>query len=427
MNIMVIGGGGREHAIVRALKRSDKVSCIYALPGNGGIASEAICVPIAATDIERIEQFALDNRIDFAAVIPDDPLSLGLTDRLRSRGIRCFGPSAAAAKIESSKAYAKDLMRRYGIPTAGYAVFDDRDDAVAYALKSALPVVVKADGLALGKGVAIAQTYDEAVAAIDSMMLAHRFGDSGRTVVIEEFLCGVEASLLTFTDGVTTVAMPALMDHKRALDGDLGDNTGGMGAIAPNPHYTAAIADECMRRIVDPTVNALRAEGREFKGCLYFGLMLTADGPRVLEYNCRFGDPETQAVLPLLEGSLFDIMDAIEDGRLHEVAVSFSDKSSCCLVLASDGYPGSYHTGNPIAIRQEESPALQVFHAGTRLDNGELLTSGGRVLGVTAIADSVPDAVSAAYAAAEHISFEGKYMRSDIGSRAIDFYRKQGK
>lgn len=421
MKIMVIGGGGREHAIVKAIKKNPKVKTIYALPGNGGIATDAVCVPIGAKEIDKIAAFAKEQAVDFAVVAPDDPLAMGAVDRLHALGIPCFGPDAKAAEIESSKVFAKTLMKRYGIPTAAYEVFSEAEAALAYLKKASYPAVIKADGLALGKGVIIAQNYGEAEAAIDSIMRARKFGASGSRVVVEEFLSGPEVSVLAFTDGKTLVPMVSSMDHKRALDGDLGLNTGGMGTVAPNPYYTKKIADVCMETIFLPTIRAMAAEGRPFRGCLYFGLMLTADGPKVIEYNCRFGDPETQVVLPLLKSDLLTVMQAAEEGRLAETEVAFSEGAACCVVIASGGYPGSYEGGKAISFA--DTPALReatVYHAGTKLDGaGTLVTSGGRVLGVTAAAPSLVEAVAKAYRAAEGVSFEGAYYRKDIGARAL--------
>ena len=417
MNVMVIGSGGREHAIVHALAKSTDIDTLYCLPGNGGIASEAECVNIKATDIQGIVEFAEKNSIDFAAVIPDDPLAMGLTDVLRAKGVPCFGPSAAAARIESSKAYAKDLMRRYGIPTASYEVFSDRDKAVDHVKNSSLPIVVKADGLALGKGVIIAQTQEDAITAIDSMMLDERFGKSGKTVVIEEFLQGPEVSLLVFTDSKTYAVMPSSMDHKRSKNNDEGDNTGGMGTVSPNPFFDYEAL--CTERIIEPTIKAMIAEGTPFKGCLYFGLMITKDGPKVIEYNCRFGDPETQVVLPLLNSDLFEILRAVESETLSEIDISFKQLTSCCVVLCSDGYPGKYDTGFEISFDDGLPNDVLCYHAGTKLTDGKLVTSGGRVLGVVCVRDSLSDAVEGAYKACEHIHFKGKYMRTDIGRRAL--------
>lgn len=420
MNIMVVGGGGREHAIIKKLKESPQAGRIYALPGNGGIAADAECVPIGAMELDRITEFALGNDIDFAVVAPDDPLAAGLVDMLHEKGIRCFGPEKAAARIESSKSFAKELMKKYGIPTADYRVFDDYEQASGYIKTLArFPAVIKADGLALGKGVVIAQTLEEADAALKSMMLDGRFGKSGETVVIEEFLSGPEVSVLAFTDGKTVVPMVSSMDHKRAGDGDTGPNTGGMGTVAPNPFYTADIAAECKEKIFLPTVRALAEEGCPFRGCLYFGLMITADGPKVIEYNCRFGDPETQVVLPLLDGDLLSIMSACEDGTLDRVSVSFRPLSACCVIMASAGYPGSYGKGYEITV--PEDIGATVYHAGSALSDGRLVTSGGRVLGVTAVGGTLDEAVENAYSAVRRIHFEGAYYRRDIGARALSY------
>ena len=422
MKIMVIGGGGREHAIIRKLREDPRVETIYALPGNGGIARDAECVPIGAKDILAIMQFAREHTIDFAVVAPDDPLALGAVDALNSMGIPCFGPNRAAARIESSKVFAKDLMARYDIPTAACHVFDDMKEALRYVDRCPLPVVVKADGLALGKGVVIAVTRAEAVVAVRSMMEEKVFGESGTRVVVEEFLTGPEVSVLSFTDGETIVPMVSSMDHKRAYDGDEGPNTGGMGTVAPNPYYTPEVAQRCMEEIFLPTIRAMKAEGCLFKGCLYFGLMLTPDGPKVIEYNCRFGDPETQVVLPLLEGSLLEIMMATAEGRLHEVPVKFRDGAACCVVLASKGYPKAYEKGYPISL-----PALkdgeEIYIAGAEEKDGQLLTNGGRVLGAVAVGDSLRQAVDAAYDLAERIHFDNAFYRRDIGRRALEALR----
>lgn len=422
MILMVVGGGGREHAIISALKQNSAVEKIYALPGNGGIAELAECVDISATDIDAQVQFALDNGVDFAVVAPDDPLVLGAVDALEAAGVPTFGPNAAAAIIEGSKSFAKDLMASRNIPTAASEVFTDQDAALAYLAKrsdSQFPVVIKADGLALGKGVIIALNRAEANDAVRSMMSDHAFGDAGKQIVIEEFLTGPEVTVLAFTDGETVVPMVASMDHKRALDGDQGPNTGGMGVIAPNPYYTDQIAQQCMEQIFLPTIEAMRELGRTFKGCLYFGLMLTPDGPKVIEYNCRFGDPEAQAVLPLLKTDLLTVMQAVRDQKLAETPIEFSDQASCCVVLASGGYPGSYPKGGPITIA--ELPAnTQVFHAGTSRDqDGQLVTNGGRVIAVTALADTLPDAISLAYQGAEKVQFAGQHSRTDIGALAL--------
>lgn len=415
MKVMVVGGGGREHAMIKKLKCSPDIAKLYALPGNGGIARDAECVDIGAKDIDAIVRFARENKIDYAVVAPDDPLVLGCVDALNEIGVECFGPTKAAAMIEGSKVFSKELMKKYGIPTASYESFDAPDAAIEYVKGIPAPVVIKADGLALGKGVIIAQTTDEAVAAIRSMMEDKVFGNSGSRVVIEEFLEGPEVSVLAFTDGKTLVPMVSSMDHKRALDGDMGLNTGGMGAIAPNPYYTEDIARECMQTIFLPTINAMNTEGREFRGCLYFGLMLTKNGPKVIEYNCRFGDPETQAVLPLLESDLFTVMRAVSGGRLAECEVKFADKHSCALVLASKGYPEKYETGYEITGKLDEN----VFVAGAKLADGRLLTSGGRVLAVSAVGDTLAEAIDAAYEQSREIYFENKYSRSDIGARAL--------
>ncbi|MBR0517261.1 MAG: phosphoribosylamine--glycine ligase [Firmicutes bacterium] len=417
MKILVIGGGGREHAIIKSIKKNPQVETIYCLPGNGGIAMDAFCVDIKATDLEGIREFVKGHPVDYAVVAPDDPLVLGCVDMLQDMGIPCFGPEAKAAIIEGSKVFSKDLMKKYGIPTAKYETFDDMEKALAYLETAPIPTVVKADGLALGKGVIIAQTPDEAKAAVVSMMQDKQFGKSGERIVIEEFLEGPEVSVLSFTDGKTVVPMISSMDHKRIGDGDTGLNTGGMGTVAPNPYYTEAVAKRCMEEIFLPTIAAMNAEGRTFKGCLYFGLMICADGPKVIEYNCRFGDPETQVVLPLLESDLLTVMQAVTEGRLAETEVKFSDKHACCVILASAGYPTSYKKGFPIRIPADVLPS--VFIAGAKKDMGQLVTSGGRVLGVTAVEDSLPKAIESAYAMAQRISFEGAYKRSDIGARAL--------
>ena len=423
MKILVIGSGGREHAIVRALNKSPRATDIYVLPGNGGISADAVCVPGSATDVAGAVDFAREIGADFAVVTPDDPLCLGMADALEHIGVPVFGPSKAAAQIEGSKVFAKGLMRKYGIPTAACEVFDDFEAALAYVDAAPLPIVVKADGLALGKGVTVAQTREEARSAVRAAMCERVFGESGARLVIEEYLEGPEVSVLSFTDGHTLVPMVSSMDHKRALDGDLGPNTGGMGTVAPNPWYTPEIAAECMERIFLPTMRAMNAEGRTFRGCLYFGLMLTKDGPKVIEYNCRFGDPETQVVLPLLDTDLLEIMEATAAGRLAEVDIRWKPGSACCVILASGGYPKAYKKGLPISGLEENGqlpgePA-EVFHAGTKLESGRYYTNGGRVLGVTATASSLEEAVSRAYAAADRISFEGLHRRGDIGARAL--------
>ncbi|MBR7010556.1 MAG: phosphoribosylamine--glycine ligase [Oscillospiraceae bacterium] len=417
MKVLVVGGGGREHAIVRKLKENSRVTELYCLPGNGGIARDAVCVPVSATDLEGILAFAKAHQIDYAVVAPDDPLALGAVDLLEEAGIPCFGPRKNAAVIEASKVFAKDLMKRYGIPTARYESFDRLDAALAYLRTAPLPVVVKADGLALGKGVIIAQTRPEAEEALRSMMEGKRFGKSGERVVIEEYLEGPEISVLSFTDGTTIVPMISSMDHKRAWDGDLGPNTGGMGTVAPNPFYTPAVAARCMEEIFLPTVRAMAAEGRPFRGCLYFGLMLTKDGPKVIEYNCRFGDPETQVVLPLLKSDLLTVMQAVTEGRLADCPVDFSADSAACVILASKGYPGSYEKGYPITIPADLE--AEVYIAGAKEQDGQLVTSGGRVLGVTAVAPTLSEALERAYAAADRIEFQNAYCRRDIGRRAL--------
>ena len=421
MNVMVIGGGGREHAIIKKIKENPEVTAIYALPGNGGIAMDAYCVDIKATDLEGIKEFVKGHPVDYAVVAPDDPLVLGCVDMLQDMGIPCFGPEAKAAIIEGSKVFSKDLMKKYGIPTAKYETFDDMEDALAYLDSAPIPTVIKADGLALGKGVIIAQSTGEAKQAVISMMKDKQFGKSGERIVIEEFLEGPEVSVLSFTDGKTVVPMISSMDHKRIGDGDTGLNTGGMGTIAPNPYYTEDVAKRCMEEIFLPTIAAMNAEGRTFKGCLYFGLMLCADGPKVIEYNCRFGDPETQVVLPLLESDLLTVMQAVTNGTLAETEVKFSDKHACCVILASEGYPVSYKKGFPISIPADVLPCTYI--AGAKKEMGQLVTSGGRVLGVTAVADSLKEAIDASYAMAEKIRFEGAYKRSDIGARALKAVR----
>ena len=417
MKLLVVGGGGREHAIIRSLKKNPCVETIYALPGNGGIAADAVCVPIGATDIEKIVAFAVENAIDYAVVAPDDPLVLGCVDALEEKGIPCFGPRANAAIIEGSKVFSKNLMKKYGIPTAEYEVFEDMAAALAYLETAPVPTVIKADGLALGKGVIIANTRDEAKQAVIDMMEGGIFGASGSRVVIEEFLTGPEVSVLAFTDGKTVRPMVSSMDHKRAGDNDTGLNTGGMGTIAPNPYYTADVAERCMKEIFLPTIAAMNAEGRTFKGCLYFGLMITPVGPKVIEYNCRFGDPETQVVLPLLESDLLTVMRACTEGRLAETEVKFADKHACCVILASSGYPTAYKKGFEITMTEEA--AAHTFVAGAKLDGGKLLTSGGRVTGTTAIAGSLEEAIREAYRLSDGVQFENAYRRSDIGQRAL--------
>ena len=417
MKLLVVGGGGREHAIIKSLKKNPEVTEIFAAPGNGGIAKDATCVAIGATDIEKIVAFAVENAIDYCVVAPDDPLVLGCVDALNEKGIPCFGPKANAAIIEGSKVFSKNLMKKYGIPTAAYEVFDEMEAALTYLDTAPVPTVIKADGLALGKGVIIANTREEAKAAVKSMMADKVFGASGDHIVIEEFLTGPEVSVLAFTDGNTVKPMVSSMDHKRAGDNDTGLNTGGMGTIAPNPYYTESISEECMKTIFLPTIAAMNAEGRTFKGCLYFGLMLTPNGPKDIEYNCRFGDPETQVVLPLLESDLLTIMKACTNGTLAETEVKFADSHACCLILASAGYPASYKKGFEVTFSEEAEKAT--FVAGAKLENGKLVTSGGRVTGTTAIAGSLEEAIQEAYRIAKGVQFENSYCRSDIGQKAL--------
>ena len=417
MKVMVIGGGGREHAIIKKIKENPEVTALYALPGNGGIAKDATCVDIGAKDIEGVVAFAKENAIDFAVVAPDDPLVLGMVDALTEIGIPCFGPDKKAAILEGSKVFSKDLMKKYGIPTAAYEVFDDMEKALAYLETAPIPTVIKADGLALGKGVIIAETKEAAQDAVRSMMADKVFGDSGNNIVIEEFMTGPEVSVLSFTDGKTIVPMISAMDHKRAKDGDKGLNTGGMGTIAPNPYYTEAVAQECMDKIFVPTMEAMNAEGRTFKGCIFFGLMITPNGPKVIEYNCRFGDPETQVVLPLLESDLLTIMKAVAEEKLAEVEVKFSDKSACCVVMASAGYPESYEKGFEITLPENDD---LIFIAGAKEADGKLLTNGGRVLGVTEIADTLPEAIAKSYESVKTVKFDNAFYRNDIGKKALE-------
>ena len=417
MKLLVVGGGGREHAIIRSLKKNPGVTEIFACPGNGGIAADATCTGIGATDIDKIVAFALENAIDYAVVAPDDPLVLGCVDALEEKGIPCFGPRANAAIIEGSKVFSKNLMKKYGIPTAAYEVFEDVKAALAYLETAPIPTVIKADGLALGKGVIIAQTREEAKQAVTDMMEGGMFGASGSRVVIEEFLEGPEVSVLAFTDGKVVRPMVSSMDHKRIGDHDTGLNTGGMGTVAPNPYYTPEIAERCMKEIFLPTIAAMNAEGRTFTGCLYFGLMLTPKGPKVIEYNCRFGDPETQVVLPLLESDLLTVMQATTNGTLADTEVKFADKHACCVIWASAGYPTSYKKGFEITMTEEA--AAHTYVAGAKLDGGRLLTSGGRVTGTTAVADTLEDAIREAYRISDGVKFENAYRRSDIGQRAL--------
>lgn len=425
MKILVIGGGGREHAVVKAIRKNPKAEKIWVLPGNGGMAADAECVPGNAKDVKAVADFAAAHGVDFAVVTPDDPLVLGAVDELESRNIRCFGPRKNAAIIEGSKVFAKELMKKYGIPTAAYETFSDREAALRYVKKAPLPAVIKADGLALGKGVIIAPTREEAAAAVDSMMKEKIFGESGAKIVVEEFLTGPEVSVLCFTDGKCIKPMVSSMDHKRAGDGDTGPNTGGMGTVAPNPYYTEKIAAECMEKIFLPTVDAMNREGRTFKGCLYFGLMLTENGPKVIEYNCRFGDPETQVVLPLLESDLLEIMLAVAEERLSETEVKFSDGAACCVVMASEGYPSKYQTGFPISL-PETGADEEIYIAGAKAEGGKLLTSGGRVLGAVAKAKDLKTAVEKAYRLSDKIHFENAYRRGDIGARALQALGENG-
>lgn len=418
MKILVVGSGGREHAIVRKLKESSQVEAVYCAPGNGGISRDAECFPANAMDKEGMLSLAKEKAVDLVFVAPDDPLAAGMVDFLEAAGIPCFGPNAAAAEIEASKVFSKNLMKKYGIPTAGYEVFSDPAQALEYIkAQGKYPAVIKADGLALGKGVVIAQNEEEAKAALHSIMEDKIFGDSGTQVVVEEFLTGPEVSVLAFTDGKTLCPMVSSMDHKRAYDGDKGPNTGGMGTISPNPFYSDEVAKECMEKIFQPTVAAMNAEGRPFKGCLYFGLMLTPDGPKVIEYNSRFGDPETQVVLPRLKTDFAEIVKAVAEERLSQLSIQWSEQASACVVMASGGYPGSYPKGIEMHGLDENGQVdgVTVYHAGTKYENGKFLTNGGRVLGVTALGDTLDQALDTAYAAVEKISFEGAMYRKDIG------------
>ncbi len=417
MKIMVVGGGGREHAIIKKLKENKEITEIFAIPGNGGMANDATLVDIGAKDIEKQVEFAIANGIDYAVVAPDDPLVLGAVDALTEAGIPCFGPNKKAAIIEGSKVFSKNLMKKYGIPTAQYEVFDNKEEALKYLETAPIPTVIKADGLALGKGVIIAETREDAKNAVISMMEDKVFGESGSNIVIEEFLTGPEVSVLSFTDGETVVPMVSSMDHKRALDGDKGLNTGGMGTVAPNPYYTKAVAEECMEKIFLPTVKAMNAEGRSFKGCLYFGLMLTENGPKVIEYNCRFGDPETQVVLPLMESDLLTVMKATTYGTLKDTEVRFSNGAAACVVMASKGYPSKYESGVTLSI--DDSIANKVYVAGAKLDGNVLKTAGGRVLGVTDTADNLEEALKKAYENVKKVSFENAFWRNDIGAKAL--------
>ncbi|MDF3005615.1 MAG: purD [Oscillospiraceae bacterium] len=422
MDILVVGSGGREHAIIKKLKESPKSGRIYAAPGNGGIAADAECVDIKATDISGVVAFTKENALDFVVVAPDDPLVLGMVDALNEAGIPAFGPTKAAAAIEGSKVFSKWLMKKYDIPTAAYESFDDANAAIAYLKQqNKYPAVIKADGLALGKGVVIPESEEEAVKAVRAMMEDGAFGESGRRIVIEEFLTGIEVSVLAFTDGNIVVPMASSMDHKRAHDNDEGLNTGGMGTIAPHPMYTPELQVRCMEEIFMPTIRAMKQENREFRGCLYFGLMLCADGPRVIEYNCRFGDPETQVVLPLLDGDLLEIMQATSDGRLADVKIGQKAGAAACVIVASGGYPVSYQKGYAIHGLDEKGAAkgVTVYHAGTTLENGIFKNNGGRVLGVTATGDTLRNALDKAYAATAGIGFENSFYRRDIGKKVL--------
>ena len=419
MKLMVIGGGGREHAIIKKIKENPSVTEIFALPGNGGIAADATCVPIGAKDIAGAVAFAKENAIDFAVVAPDDPLVLGMVDALEEAGIPAFGPKANAAIIEGSKVFSKNLMKKYGIPTATYEVFENAKDALAYLETAPIPTVIKADGLALGKGVIIAMSREEATDAVRSIMEVKVFGASGNRIVVEEFLTGPEVSVLAFTDGKALVPMVSSMDHKRAHDNDEGLNTGGMGTVAPNPYYTKEIADECMERIFLPTMAAMNTEGRAFRGCLYFGLMLTKDGPKVIEYNCRFGDPETQVVLPLLESDLLTVMQAVANGTLGETEVRFRDGAACCVIVASKGYPVKYESGFPMLLPPDEKESFIYVAGAKKAEDGTLLSAGGRVLGVTAVKDTLEEAIAAAYEMTAKVKFENGFYRRDIGAKAL--------
>ena len=416
MKVAVIGSGGREHTIIKKLSESKEISELYAIPGNGGMV-EATLVPIPVTDIDKICEFAKNEKIDYAVVAPDDPLVAGMVDALNAVGVACFGPDKKAAIIEGSKVFSKDLMKKYGIPTAAYGVYSNTQDALEYVKTAPLPTVIKADGLALGKGVIIAETREEAENAVRSIMEDKVFGASGNNIVIEEFLTGPEVSVLAFTDGKTLVPMVSAMDHKRAKDGDKGLNTGGMGTIAPNPYYTEAVAKTCMDKIFIPTIRAMEKEGRLFKGCLFFGLMITENGPKVIEYNCRFGDPETQVVLPLLESDLFTVMRACTNGTLDKCEVKFKDGAACCVVMASNGYPEKYQSGFPITV--DSDIEATVIYAGAKKDGDKILSAGGRVLGVSATADDLKSAIEKAYKETDKVHFENAYKRNDIGARAL--------
>ena len=421
MKVLVVGGGGREHALIRKIKESDKVTEIACCPGNGGISYDAKCYPVSATDIDGVVNLAKEIKVDFVVVAPDDPLVAGMVDALNAEGFPTFGPKANAAIIEGSKVFSKNLMLKYNIPTAEYKVFDNADDAIAYVKeKNEFPTVVKADGLALGKGVIIPESFEEAEAGIKEIMQDKIFGESGNNIVVEEFLTGPEVSVLAFTDGKCVKPMVSSMDHKRALDGDKGLNTGGMGTVSPNPYYTDEVAAECMEKIFIPTIEAMNAEGRTFKGCLYFGLMITPKGPKVIEYNCRFGDPETQVVLPRLKTDIMDIFEAINNETLSDLNIEWSDDACACVVIASGGYPKSYPKGLEITgLENGQHDDVVVYHAGTALNDDKLVTAGGRVLGVTALGSDLQDALNKSYKAVEDINFENKHFRKDIGQRAL--------
>ena len=422
MKVLVVGSGGREHAVIRALSKNKSIDEIVCAPGNGGIASLAACVNITATDVDGMVDYAKNNGVDFCVVTPDDPLALGMVDAMEAAGIPSFGPNRKAAQIEASKVFAKGLMKKYGIPTAAYEVFTDPADVLAYLQKrNTWPAVIKADGLALGKGVLIAQNEEEAKAAVRELMVDKKFGASGNEVVVEEFMEGPEVSVLSFTDGHVIVPMVSSMDHKRVDDGDKGLNTGGMGTIAPSPVYTPEIAKECMEKIFVPTMHAMNEEGRTFKGVLYFGLMLTKDGPKVVEYNCRFGDPETQVVLPLLKSDLFTIMRAVHDEKLADLDIEWSDEAAACIMEASGGYPESYKKGYEIHGLDEngQHPDVYVYHSGTKKENGKFYTNGGRVLGIMATGSDLKEALAKAYAAVDEIGFENMHYRHDIGRKVL--------
>lgn len=421
MRVLVVGSGGREHALIRKIKESSKVDYIACCPGNGGISYDAECFDVGATDIDGVVELAKKINADFVVVAPDDPLVLGMVDVLNEAGFATFGPKANAAIIEGSKVFSKDLMEKYNIPTAEYKVFNDPVDVIEYIKeKNEFPTVIKADGLALGKGVIIPETLDEAVAGVKEIMEDKIFGDSGNNVVVEEFLTGPEVSVLAFTDGKCVKPMVTSMDHKRALDGDKGLNTGGMGTVSPNPYYTEAIAKECMEKIFVPTIEAMNSEGRTFKGCLYFGLMLTPKGPKVIEYNCRFGDPETQVVLPRLKTDIIDIFEAINNGTLADLDIEWDERACTCVIMASGGYPKSYPKGIEITgLTDGQLDGVTVYHAGTKLQDGKLVTAGGRVLGVTALGNDLKDALAKSYAAVEKIHFDGAHYRKDIGAKAL--------